>query len=85
MELFDRELQRYETRARESVSLNLRVGMVLNGLDRGPLKDHLLLNSAKYLTWQEFKSEIVNYRRATQAIADSGGVYPHGCWSIHER
>ena len=76
MELFDRELQRYETRARESVSLNLRVGMVLNGLDRGPLKDHLLLNSAKYLTWQEFKSEIVNYRRATQAIADSGGVAP---------
>ena len=76
MELFDRELQRYETRARESVSLNLRVGMVLNGLDRGPLKDHLLLNSAKYLTWQEFKSEIVNYRRATQAVADSGGVAP---------
>ena len=75
MELFDRELQRYETRAREAVSLNLRVGMVLNGLE-GPLKDHLLLNSAKYLTWQEFKSEIVNYRRATQAVADSGGVGP---------
>ena len=74
MELFARELQRYETRARESVSLNLRVGMVLNGLDRGPLKDHLLLNSAKFLTWQEFKSEIVNYRRATQAVADSGGA-----------
>ena len=54
MELFDRELQRYETRAREAVSLKLRVGMVLNGLDRGPLKDHLLLNSAKYLTCQEF-------------------------------
>ena len=36
--------------------------MVLNGLDKGPLKDHLLLNSAKYLTWQEFKSESVNYR-----------------------
>ena len=76
MELFDRELQRYETGAREAVSLNLRVGMVLNGLDKGPLKDHLLLNSAKYLTWQEFKSEIVNYRRATQAVADSGGVTP---------
>ena len=29
MELFDRELQRYETRAREAVLLNLRVGMVL--------------------------------------------------------
>ena len=76
MELFDRELQRYETRAREAVSLNLRVGMVLNGLDRGHLKDHLLLNSAKYLTWQEFKSEIVNYWRATQAVADSGGAAP---------
>ena len=76
MELFDRELQRYETRAREAVSLNLRVGMVLNGLDKGPLKDHLLLNSAKYLTWQEFKSEIVNYRRATQTVVDNGGVVP---------
>ena len=72
MELFDCELQRYETRAREAVSLSLRVG---NGLDKGPLKDHLLLlNSAKYLTWQEFKSEIVNYRKATQAVADSGGA-----------
>ena len=48
------------------MSLNLRVA----------LKDHLLLNSAKCLTWQEFKSEIVNYRRATQAVADSGGVAP---------
>ena len=76
MELFDRELQRYETRVREAVSLNLRVGMVLNGLDKGTLKDHFLLNSAKYLTWQEFKNEIVNYRRATQAVADNGGVAP---------
>ena len=46
MELFDRELQRYETRAREAVSLNLHVGLVLNGLDKGPLRDHLLLNRA---------------------------------------
>ena len=76
MELFDRELQRYETRARESVSLNLRVGMVLNGLDRGPPQRSLVVNSGKYLTWQEFKSEIVNYRRATQAVADSGGAAP---------
>ena len=55
------------------------------GLDRGPLKDHLLLNSAKYLTWQEFKSEIVNYRRATQAVADSGGVTPMDVGAFHER
>ena len=83
-EFFDRELKRYETRARESVSLNLRVGMVLNGLDKGPLENHLLLISAKYLTWQEFISEIVNYRRATKAIADSGGVAPMD-WGIYAR
>ena len=42
VELFERELQRYETRAKEVISLNLLIGMVLNGLEKGPLKEYAL-------------------------------------------
>lgn len=76
LELFERELLRYEARAGESVSLNQRVGMVLNGLDKGTLKDHLLLNSMRYGSWQEFKSEIINYRRATASLTATSGEQP---------
>eukprot|EP00975_Prorocentrum_lima_P063182 12889983-Prorocentrum_lima.AAC.1 len=40
--------------------------LVFDGLDGGPLKDHLLLNSGRYKGWPEFQSEILDYRRATQ-------------------
>eukprot|EP00974_Lingulodinium_polyedra_P114577 11093603-Lingulodinium_polyedra.AAC.1 len=52
LELFEREVLRYEARSGEALSLQLRVGMVLNGLEKGALRDHLLLNSSKYSEWQ---------------------------------
>ena len=48
IELFERELIRYEKHASETSILNQRTGMVLNRLDSGPLTDHLLLNSWKH-------------------------------------
>ena len=42
--------------------------MVLNGLGVDHLKDHLLLNSAKNVCWQDFKGNIANATRATAAL-----------------
>ena len=49
------------------------MGIVLINLDEGPLKEHLLMNSAKFTSWNEFKEEITNIRRAKDA---SQGVAP---------
>lgn len=62
--VFARGLLRYEKRAQESVGLSLRSGMVLNGLDRGALKDDMRLNSSRDASWVEFKEGTTKYRRA---------------------
>jgi len=72
IELFEREVTLYEKKSSEIVSKNLRIGMVLNGLDKGSLKDHLLLNTSRYNTWAEFKNEVIQYRRAVATVGALG-------------
>jgi len=72
IELFEREVLLYEKKSSEHISRNLRIGMVLNGLEKGALKDHLLLNTSRYNTWAEFKAEVIQYRRAVATIGALG-------------
>ena len=73
--LFERHLLRYEWRANDLI-MNQRIGKVLGGLDSGLLKDLLLLTSARFTSWQEFDTQIVNYSRATTAVLGAEHVVP---------
>ena len=48
---------RYEIHASETI-INLRIGMVLNGLDSRPLKDRLLLNSSNIQRGRSSKQKL---------------------------
>lgn len=82
LELFECEVIVYEKKSHEVSSRNLRLGMVLNGLDRSSLKAHLLLNIGRYASWAEFKQEIVNYRRAVSTVTMGGAAVADGNWCV---
>ena len=67
---FDRDIDRYQKASDETVPENIRIGVALRMLPDGPLKQHLVLNSARLNTWVTLKAEIGNVRRA-QAAASS--------------
>ena len=67
---FDRDIDCYEKTSGENFPNNIRIGVALRMLPDGPLKQHLVLNSARLTTWETLKAEIDNVRRA-QAAASS--------------
>eukprot|EP00974_Lingulodinium_polyedra_P132596 11222385-Lingulodinium_polyedra.AAC.1 len=69
--MFEQELQDYEEKSGEKLSLQLRVGMVLNGLDEDALRDYVLQNGRKYAKLDEFKTEIVARRRVARTARAS--------------
>ena len=70
MAQFDREIDRYEKASGETFPENIRVGIALRMFPDGPLKQHLVLNSARLTMWVTLEAEIDNVRRA-QAAASS--------------
>ena len=64
---FERDLNRYESSANDTVTDNMRIGIVLRQLPEGPLKQHLIMNSEKFVSWQSMKEEISNVRRSQAA------------------
>ena len=71
LELFDRDVHRYEQSSNETLSSGIRVGIVLRQLPEGALKQHLLMNAHKFETWETLRNEIADVRRA-QAAAQAG-------------
>ena len=48
LKVFEREVLRWEAKAGEKMSANIRMGLVMLNLEEGPLKEHLLMNSSSY-------------------------------------
>ena len=67
---FDRAIDRYEKASGENFPNNIRISVAVRMLLDGPLKQHLVLNSARLITYETLKAEIDNVRRA-QASASS--------------
>ena len=68
VEAFERELAQYERTSGEEVSDGIRVGVVLQRLEESSLKQHLLLNAERLSSWADFRSELINVRRAQQIV-----------------
>jgi len=73
MALFERQILAWELKANEKMSDNIRIGILLNALeDSTALKDHLVMNSARFATWVDLKAEMVNIRQTQLAFTDTG-------------
>ena len=68
---FDRDIDRYEKASGETFPTNIRIGVTLRMMPDGPLKQHLVLNSARLTTWEGLKAEIDNVRRAQAAASNT--------------
>ena len=64
VEAFERTLERYTAMTGGEIAEDVKVGVVVKQLPRGPLKDHLVLNMEKFDTWSKVKNEIDVVRRA---------------------
>ena len=71
MAQFDRDIDRCEKASGETFSENIRIGVALRMLPDGPLKQHLVLNSARLTTWETLKADIDNVRRAQTAASST--------------
>ena len=59
----------WEQKADVKLSANIRIGILLNCLEEGSaLKEHLVMNSSRFTTWEEVKDEVVNIRRTQIAF-----------------
>ena len=64
LEQFERDVYRYEQSSKETFTDNVRVGVMLRNVPKGPLQEHLILNADKFKTWNAIRDEVVNVTRA---------------------
>ena len=71
MTYFDRRVTSWEQDAKETLSDLIKIGFVINDLEKGGFQDHLLINTAGTTEWAKFVKEIKNVdlaRRNTQPV-----------------
>ena len=71
VEAFERESAQYGRSNNEIISDGIRVGVALQRLEDSPLKQHLFLNASRLAKWVDFRSEMINVRRAQQVANSS--------------
>ena len=77
LEEFNRAITKYEQRSGETISDDLRMGIVVNRPEDRDLRKHLLMNMARYASWAAFQEEVVAIRRTQQGpVAMDIGALP---------
>ena len=71
MAQFDRDIDSCQKASGETFPENIRIGVTLRMLPDGPLKQHLVLNSARLTSCEFLKAEIDNVRRAEAAASST--------------
>ena len=67
LESFDRLVALYEKEANKTIDDDLKVGIVIKGINTGSLREHLLLHSERCSTYEAFRAEIDTIARAQTA------------------
>ena len=66
---FERDWQRWESKSKkdwEELINDLKIGVVLKGLEAGPMKTQLLLESEKCTSYDKFRSQVETVARASR-------------------
>ena len=67
LEDFDMKANEYEKESKETISDNMRIGVVIKDMEKGSLREHLLLHSERCATYAAFRSEVDTIARAQAA------------------
>ena len=74
LHLFEKALRLYETKTKETVSDNMRIGIVINQLAKNrdhatkALVEHLVFNADRLSTWELVKAEILNIQHTRSGV-----------------
>ena len=71
---FERDVFRYEESSGEKVTENVRIGVVLRNMPKGPLQEHLIMNADRLKTWAAITGEIENIARAKATTQSAGSA-----------
>ena len=67
LEQFDKEVAKYEKEAERVMDEEEKIGLIIRGMQKGSLQEHLLLYSERCSSYAEFRQEIDTIARAQQA------------------
>ena len=83
LETFDRACAKYTESTKKDLDDDTKIGIVIKGMDAGPLREHLLLHSERCVTYDEFRDEVdtIAKARASNLLTPA----PHGPWGIRRR
>ena len=85
---FMASLERWETLVRqydgtvstpaESIQDSVKTATVISRIAKGPLQDHLMLNAARFSSYDDLRKEMTEILRAQHFMARPGAVHAHG-------
>ena len=58
LESFDRACLKYTEATKKELDDDMKIGVVIKGMEAGALREHMLLHSEKAQTYQDFRSEV---------------------------
>jgi hypothetical protein len=67
LERFESAVAEYEKEAGKVVDDDIKIGVVIRGIDKGSLREHLLLHSERAATFSAFRAELDTIARAQSA------------------
>jgi len=67
LESFDNACQKYSETWKEDVDDDIKIGVVIKGMETGPLREHMLLHSERCETYEEFRDEVDTIAKARSA------------------
>jgi len=67
LEAFEAKIVEYEKEAEKTVDDDIKIGVVIRGIAKGSLREHMLLHSERTETYEAFRAEIDTIARAQAA------------------
>ena len=67
LEGFDAKVTEYEKETEKKIEDDLKVGVVIKNMEKGSLKEHLLLHAERCTTYESFRAELDTIARAQRA------------------
>ena len=77
-ETFIRQYDGAVAGAEEKIQGSVKMATVISRIGKGPLQDHLMLNSGRYENYEGMRAEIVEVLRAQRHMAKPGAVQSSG-------
>ena len=67
LESFDNACQKYAETWKKEIDDDIKIGVVIKGMETGPLREHMLLHSERCETYEEFRDEVDTIAKARSA------------------